>query len=167
MGESQLRGNVIQGDGVYKTTDAGKTWTHVGLEKTLAIARIRVHPSNPDVVFVAALGNPYGPSPDRGVYRSTDGGKTWEQRAVPRRAGRRGGPRASIPRNPDVLYAAIWEAFRTPHSLSSGGPDSGTVQVGRRRHHVDRTSRGTPGCPRGVLGQGSALACRGADGRRV
>ncbi|HEX9365484.1 MAG TPA: hypothetical protein VF921_02595, partial [Vicinamibacterales bacterium] len=79
MGETELRGNVIQGDGVYKTTDAGKTWTSMGLEKTTAIARIRVHPANPDVVFVAALGNPYGPNPERGVFRSKDGGKTWER----------------------------------------------------------------------------------------
>ena len=75
---SQLRGNVIQGDGVYKSTDAGKTWTHVGpREDAWSIARIRVHPTNPDVVYVAALGDPYGPNPERGVFKSNDGGKTW------------------------------------------------------------------------------------------
>src|SRR3982751_6258031 len=79
MGETELRGNIIQGDGVYKTTDAGKTWTALGLEKTQAIARIRIHPTNPDIVYVAALGNPYGPNPERGVFRSKDGGKTWER----------------------------------------------------------------------------------------
>src|SRR3954470_10836608 len=79
MGETELRGNIIQGDGVYRTSDGGKTWTHVGLEKTMAIARIRVHPTNPDIVYVAALGDPYGPNPDRGVFRSTDGAKTWER----------------------------------------------------------------------------------------
>src|SRR4030088_2751635 len=72
MGETELRGNVIQGGGGYKTADAGKTWTSMGLEKTQAISRIRVHPTNPDVVFVAALGNPYGPNPERGVFRSKD-----------------------------------------------------------------------------------------------
>ena len=70
-------------------TDAGKTWTHVGLEKTQAIARIRVHPTNPDIVYVAALGNPYGPNPERGVFKSTDGGKTWTRVALPRRQDRR------------------------------------------------------------------------------
>ena len=78
MGESQLRGNIIQGDGVY-TTDGGKTWTHMGLEKTMVVSRIRVHPTNPDVVFAAALGNPYASTPDRGVFRSRDGGKTWDR----------------------------------------------------------------------------------------
>src|SRR5688500_6511559 len=79
MGETQLRGNIIQGDGVYKTTDAGRTWTHVGLEKSRAIGRVRVHPSNPDLVYVAALGDPYLSTPDRGVFKSGDGGKTWNR----------------------------------------------------------------------------------------
>ena len=72
MGETELRGNILQGDGVYKSTDGAKTFTHLGLEKTLAISRIRVHPSNPDIVYVAALGDPYGPNPERGVFRSSD-----------------------------------------------------------------------------------------------
>src|SRR5262245_5416946 len=75
MGETELRGNIIQGDGVYKSTDGGKTFAHVGLEKSLAIARIRVHPNNLDIVFVAALGDPYGANPERGVFKSTDGGQ--------------------------------------------------------------------------------------------
>ena len=89
MGETELRGNILQGDGVYKSTDGGKTWTHVGLEKTQAIARIRIHPTNPDIVYVAALGDPYGPNPERGIFKSTDGGKTWTKVAVPRRQDRR------------------------------------------------------------------------------
>src|SRR5688572_29327352 len=121
MGETQLRGNVIQGDGVYKTIDAGKTWTSMGLEKTHAIARIRIHPTNPDVVFVAALGNPYGPNPERGIFRSKDGGKAWER--VLFRDEKTGGVDLVMdPKNPDVLYATLWEVSRTPHSLSSGGP---------------------------------------------
>jgi photosystem II stability/assembly factor-like uncharacterized protein len=123
MGETELRGNVIQGDGVYKTADAGKTWTSAGLEKTAAIARIRVHPTNPDVVFVAALGNPYGPNAERGVFRSKDGGKTWER--VLFRDDKTGAVDLAMdPKNPDVLYAGMWEVFRTPHSLSSGGAGS-------------------------------------------
>jgi len=124
MGETQLRGNIIQGDGVYKTTDAGRTWTHVGLEKTRAIGRIRVHPTNPDIVYVAALGDPYASTPDRGVFKSIDGGKTWER--VLFRDDKTGAVDLSMDaKSPDVLYAAMWQVFRTPHSLSSGGPGSG------------------------------------------
>ena len=124
MGEVALRGNVIQGDGVYKTTDAGKTWSHMGLEKTMAIGRIRVHPSNPDIVYVAALGDPYGPNADRGVFKSSDGGKTWDK--VLFRSDKAGAVDLTMDaKNPDVLYAGFWEVFRTPHSLSSGGPGSG------------------------------------------
>ena len=121
MGETELRGNVIQGDGVYKTTDAGKTWTSMGLEKTRAISRIRIHPANPDVVFVAALGDPYGANPERGVFRSKDGGKTWE-RVLFKNDTTGAVDLVMDPKNPDVLYATLWEVFRTPHSLSSGGP---------------------------------------------
>lgn len=78
MGEVQLRGSITQGDGVYKTTDGGKTWRHLRLEETQAVARIRIHPTNPDIVYVAALGHPYGDNPERGVFRSTDGGKTFD-----------------------------------------------------------------------------------------
>src|SRR5262245_53863931 len=127
MGETELRGNIIQGDGVYKSTDAGKTWTHVGLDKTLAIARIRVHPGNPDIVYVAALGSPYGPNPERGVFRSRDGGKTWER--VLFHDEKTGAVDLSLDeKNPDVLYAGLWEVYRTPHSLSSGGPGSGLYE---------------------------------------
>jgi photosystem II stability/assembly factor-like uncharacterized protein len=79
MGESELRGNVMQGDGVYKTTDAGKTWIHIGLEGSQAISRIRVDSKDPNLVYVAVLGHPYGPSAERGVFRSRDGGKTWKK----------------------------------------------------------------------------------------
>ena len=78
MGEACIRGNIMVGDGVYKSSDAGKTWTHVGLAETQNISRIRVHPTNPDIVFVAAFGHHAAPNPERGVFRSKDGGKTWE-----------------------------------------------------------------------------------------
>ena len=128
MGETQLRGNIIQGDGVYKTTDAGKTWTHMGLEKTRAISRIRVHPENPDIVYAAALGDPYSSTPDRGVFKSTDGGKSWKR--VLFRDEKTGAVDLVMdPKAPDVLYAGLWEVFRTPHSLSSGGPGSGLFKT--------------------------------------
>src|ERR687893_121466 len=79
MGESPIRGNVSHGDGMYKSTDAGRTWKKIGLEETRHIARVRVHPKNPDLVYVAALGHTFGPNPERGVFRSKDGGKTWEK----------------------------------------------------------------------------------------
>src|SRR5947209_4286261 len=78
-GESELRGNIAQGDGVYKSTDAGKTWTHAGLTDSQTIAKLRVHPTNPDLVYAAVLGHPAGPHPERGIYRSKDGGRTWDR----------------------------------------------------------------------------------------
>ena len=124
MGETELRGNIILGDGVYKSTDAGKTWSHTGLDSTYTIARVRVHPSNPDVVFVAAFGNPYGANNDRGIFRSQDGGKTWHK--VLYRNNKTGASDLVIDaKNPDILYAALWEAYRTPYSLSDGGAGSG------------------------------------------
>jgi photosystem II stability/assembly factor-like uncharacterized protein len=123
MGESELRGNVMQGDGVYKTTDGGKTWTHIGLDATQAIARIRVDANDPNLVYVAALGHPYAPSEDRGVYRSTDGGTTWKK--VLYENDHSGAEDISIdPRNNKIIFATTWDVQRTPWSLSSGGPGS-------------------------------------------
>ena len=79
MGETELRGNIMQGDGVYKSIDAGLTWNHIGLEDTQAISKIRIHPTNPDVLYVAALGHPYGENEQRGVFKSVDGGKNWKK----------------------------------------------------------------------------------------
>jgi photosystem II stability/assembly factor-like uncharacterized protein len=164
MGESQLRGNIIQGDGVYKTADGGKTWAHVGLEKTMVVSRIRVHPTNPDVVFAAALGNPYASTPDRGVFRSRDGGKTWDR--VLFRDEKTGAADLVIdPKNPDVLYATLWEVFRTPHSLSSGGPGSGlfkSTDGGATWTEITRK----PGLPKGLIGK-SGISVSGADSNRV
>src|SRR3954454_16595808 len=78
-GETTIRIDVTHGDGVYKSTDAGKSWNHIGLEDTRFIGKIRVHPDNPDIVWVAALGHAYGPNKERGIYKSVDGGKTWKQ----------------------------------------------------------------------------------------
>ena len=123
MGEVQLRGSITQGDGVYKSSDAGKTWKHLGLEETQAIARIRIHPANPDIVYVAALGHPYGANEERGVFRSTNGGTTWEKVLYV-------GPKAGavdliIDRNnPQVLYATTWEVYRKAWKMWGGGGDS-------------------------------------------
>jgi len=164
MGETELRGNVIQGDGVYKTTDAGKTWTAVGLQQTQAIARIRVHPTNPDIVYVAALGNPYGANPERGVFRSKDGGKTWER--ILFRDERTGAVDLAMdPKNPDILYAGLWEVFRTPHSLSSGGPGGGlfkSTDGGTTWTELTKNA----GLPRPVWGK-VGVSVSGADSNRV
>ncbi len=164
MGEVALRGNVIQGDGVYKTTDAGRTWTHVGLEKTMAIGRIRVHPSNPDVVYVAALGNPYGPNPERGVFKTTDGGKTWDR--VLFRDEKTGAVDLTLDaKNPDTLYAGFWEVFRTPHSLSSGGPGGGLFKTSDGgKTWTELTKK--PGLPAPIWGK-IGVSVSGADPNRV
>jgi photosystem II stability/assembly factor-like uncharacterized protein len=164
MGETQLRGNIIQGDGVYKSTDGGKTWAHVGLETTRAIARIRVHPKNPDLVYVVALGDPYRAGADRGIFRSNNGGKTWDK--VLFRNDKTGGVDLALdPHNPDVMYAALWEAFRTPYSLSSGGPGSGlfkSIDGGSTWTEITRKA----GLPAGVLGK-IGVSVSGADSARV
>jgi photosystem II stability/assembly factor-like uncharacterized protein len=123
-GEACIRGNISHGDGVYKSTDAGKTWKNVGLRDTRNIGRVIVHPRNPDVVYVAALGHAYGPNAERGVFRSLDGGKTWEK--VLYKDEKTGAIDITfVPGNPNVLFATMWEAGRTPWSMTSGGPGSG------------------------------------------
>ena len=164
MGETELRGNVLQGDGVYKSTDAGKTWSHVGLEKTLTVARIRVHPWNSDVVYVAALGDPYAPNPDRGIFKTADGGKTW--RRILFRDDKTGAVDLSMdPKNPDVLYAGLWEVARTPHSLSSGGPGSGLFKSTDGGEHWTEITK-NPGLPKPVWGK-VGVAVSGADPSRI
>jgi photosystem II stability/assembly factor-like uncharacterized protein len=122
MGEVQLRGSITQGDGVYKTTDGGKTWRHLGLKETQAVARIRIHPTNPDIVYVAALGHPYGENEERGVFRSTDGGNTWEK--VLYVSDKAGAVDLIIDRtNPKVLYASTWQVYRKAWKMWGGGPD--------------------------------------------
>src|SRR5260221_2620090 len=133
-GEADIRGNIIQGDGAYTSTDGGKTWTHIGLADTQVIAKIRVHPTNPDLVYVAAFGHHAAPNPDRGVFRSKDGGKTWEK--VLYRDPKSGGNELIIdPGNPRVLYAALWEAYRNSWEMSTGGPGSGIYKSIDRGDH--------------------------------
>jgi photosystem II stability/assembly factor-like uncharacterized protein len=123
-GEACVRGNISHGDGVYKSLDGGKTWKNIGLRDSRAIGRLIVHPRNPDIVFVAALGHPFGPNSERGVFRTTDGGKNWEK--VLYKDENTGAVDITFdPRNPNILFASLWEVRRTPWSLTSGGPGSG------------------------------------------
>ena len=163
-GETEIRGNIAPGDGVYKTTDAGKTWTHVGLRDAQNIAKIRVHPTNPDVVFVAAFGHHAAPNAERGIFRTKDGGKTWEK--VLARDPKTGGIEVVLdPNNPSVLYASLWEAFRNTYMMSSGGPGSGLFKSTDGGDHWTEISR-NPGLPKGILGKIGMDVSR-ADSNRV
>lgn len=151
MGEVPIRGNVSHGDGVYKSIDAGKTWKHVGLATTRHIGRIRVHPKNPDVVYAAVLGHIFGPHEERGVFRSRDGGKSWQK--VLYRGDRAGAIDLILdPVNPDNIYAALWDVKRTPYSLESGGPASGLHKSTDGGDTWQDLSR-KPGMPKGLLGK--------------
>ena len=150
-GEACIRNNVTYGDGVYRSTDAGKTWTHLGLSDTRHISRVRIHPTNSDVVYVAALGHAFGPNEERGIFRSTDGGKNWER--VLYKSENSGAADLSMdPNNPRILYAAIWQVRRNPWSLTSGGPESGiyrSTDGGDTWTEITRNK----GLPEGLIGR--------------
>jgi photosystem II stability/assembly factor-like uncharacterized protein len=150
-GESTIRGNASHGDGVYKSLDAGKTWTHVGLEDTQQIGQIRIDPKNPDLVYVAALGHMAGPNPERGVFRSKDGGKSWQK--VLFKSDNAGAIDLAMDEtNPRVLYAGIWQVVRKPWTFESGGPDGGiwkSIDGGDTWKELTHN----PGLPKGVLGR--------------
>jgi photosystem II stability/assembly factor-like uncharacterized protein len=151
MGESPIRGNVSHGDGVYKSTDAGRTWKRVGLEDTRQIPRIRIHPRNPDLVYVAALGHVWGPNDQRGVFRSKDGGKTWEK--IFSRGNKAGAIDLILdPGNPSVIYTGFWEVYRKPWTLESGGPGSGLFKSTDGGDTWTELTR-NPGLPRGTVGK--------------
>ncbi len=162
-GEACLRGNISYGDGVYKSTDGGNTWKNVGLRDSRHIGAIIVNPHNPDIVFVAALGHAFGPNPERGIYRTLDGGKTWEQ--VLKKDDKTGGIDVVFdPHNPNVLFAALYQIIRTPWSMSSGGPGSGlykSVDGGTTWTHLEGN-----GLPGGILGR-IGVSVSGADSNRV
>ena len=164
-GETQFRGNIIQGDGVYKTTDGGVKWEHLtDLRESQAIARLRVHPTNCDVVYAAVLGQVYNEHPQRGIFKSADGGKTWRRTLF--RDEKTGGVDLSIdPKNPNVIFAALWEAHRTPWSMSSGGPGSGLFKSTDGGDSWTEITK-NPGLPAGLWGK-VGVAVSGADGNRV
>jgi len=163
MGESCIRGDVSYGDGVYRSTDGGKTWTHLGLEDTRHIARIRVHPENADLVYVAALGHTFGPNSQRGVFRSHDGGKSWDK--VLFLSEEVGAIDLSLDAtNPRILYAAMWEAHRTPWSLVSGGPGSGIYKSTDGGDSWQELT-GNPGLSQGLKGRIGIAASPAKAGR--
>jgi photosystem II stability/assembly factor-like uncharacterized protein/DNA-binding FrmR family transcriptional regulator len=155
-GEACIRGNIIAGNGVYKSTDAGKTWSYSGLRDTLAIGRIIVHPKNPDVAFVAALGHPFGANAERGIFRTTDGGKSWNK-VLFKDENTGGIDIAFDPANPNTLFAGLWQARRSPWGMDSGGPGSGlyrSTDGGTTWKHLSGH-----GLPDGTLGRiGVAVA---------
>ena len=163
-GETEFRGNIIQGDGVYRTTDGGVTWTHLGLKDSQAVARLRIHPANCDTVYAAVLGPSYNDHAERGVFKSTDGGKTWKKTLY--RNEKSGAVDLSMdPKNPNVLFAAVWEAFRTPWSMSSGGPGSGMFKSTDGGDTWTEITK-NPGLPVGIWGK-VGVTVSPADGSRV
>jgi photosystem II stability/assembly factor-like uncharacterized protein len=164
MGESCIRGNIMPGDGVYKSTDAGKTWSHVGFSDSDAISKIRIHPANPNIVFVADFGKYSAPSDERGVFKTSDGGRTWKR--VLFRDSRTGAADVAIDRrNPNVMFAALWQAYRLEYQMSSGGPGSGlykSTDGGETWREITRNQ----GLPQGLVGKIS-IAISGADSSRV
>jgi photosystem II stability/assembly factor-like uncharacterized protein len=162
-GEACIRGNISFGDGVYKSSDAGRTWTNIGLKDTRHIGAVIVHPTNPDVAFVAALGHAYGANAERGVFRTRDGGKTWEK--VLYLDDRTGAIDVVFdPHNPHVLFAAMWEGYRTPWSLNSGGDKDGLYRSSDDGTTWKRIEgNGMPDGPLGRIG----VAVSGADSNVV
>lgn len=164
MGETCIRGNIMPGDGVYKSTDAGKTWSHVGFRESHGISKIRIHPTNPEIVFVASFGKYSVPSQERGVFKSSDGGKSWKR--VLFRDDKTGAIDLSIdPANPNVMYAALWEAYRKEYQMSSGGPGSGLFKSTDGGENWTEITR-NPGMPAGVVGR-IGVAVAGANSNRI
>jgi photosystem II stability/assembly factor-like uncharacterized protein len=161
-GEADIRNTVIPGDGVFKSTDAGKTWQYAGLRDTHSTSAILIDPKDPNVVYVASMGHVFAPDPNRGVFKSTDGGKSWNKILF---VDNNTGAICLVndPNHPDVMYAAMWEAIRKPWGLSSGGPGSGIYKTTDGGAHWTNISR-NPGLPQAVLGRvGLAIAASKPD----
>ena len=152
-GEKTIRGNVSHGDGIFKSQDAGKTWEYCGLEESRHISRIRIHPRNPDLVYAAVMGHLFGANEQRGVYRSSDGGTTW-QRILFENSEAGAVDLIMDPTNPRILYASLWQVHRTPYSLESGGPGSGLYKSTDSGDTWVKLSenQGFPQGPLGIIG---------------
>jgi photosystem II stability/assembly factor-like uncharacterized protein len=162
-GEANIRGNVAAGNGIYKSTDGGQTWSHVWKQDG-QIGTVAVHPKNPDVAFAAVLGHAFGPNPERGVYRTRDGGKTWQQ--VLKKDADTGASDVVIdPSNPSVVFAGLWQARRRPWDLQSGGPGSG-LYVSRDGGDTWKQLTKDHGLPEGIWGK-VGVAVAPSDSRRV
>lgn len=161
-GEQTVRGNVSSGWGMWRSTDAGKSWTHIGLKNSEHISRIRIHPENPDLVYVAAMGNLWKPNEERGVFRSEDGGKTWEK--ILYESDKAGAVDLILdPNNPRIIYASTWEIKRNGYRMDSGGPGS---KLWRSFDGGDTWEEITdkPGLPKGVWGiSGIAISPLNSD----
>ena len=163
-GEANIRGNVAAGNGIYKSADAGKTWTHVWKQEG-QIGTMAVHPKNPDIAYAAVLGHAFGPNPERGVYRTRDGGRTWQQ--VLKKDAETGASDIALDaNNPAVLFAGFWQARRRPWELTSGGPGSG-LHVSRDGGDTwTELKHGEGGLPEGIWGK-VGVAVAPSDSRRV
>ncbi|HKE32504.1 MAG TPA: glycosyl hydrolase, partial [Candidatus Angelobacter sp.] len=161
-GEACIRGNIIAGNGVYKSIDGGKTWNAMGLQDTLAIGRLIVHPKNADIAFVAALGHPFGPNAERGIFRTTDGGKTWSK-VLYKDENTGGIDLAFDPGNPNIIFAALWQARRSPWGMDSGGPGSGLYRSTDGGSNWKRLSG--HGLPDGILGRIAVAVAYGNSNR--
>ena len=162
-GEECIRNTVSWGDGLYKSTDGGETFTKVGLENSYTIAAIVTHPTDPDTVWVAAGGMAWGYGGDRGIYKTTDGGRNWRKltNGLPDNEITGASDLVIDPGNPDVLYAGMWDRLRQPNALNSGGPNSG---VYRTTDGGDSWQRLTDGLPEGDIGKvGVAVARSNPD----
>jgi photosystem II stability/assembly factor-like uncharacterized protein len=162
-GEACIRGNMSYGDGVYKSTDGGRSWSNIGLRDTQHIGAVIVDPRNPDIVFVAALGHAYGPNTERGIFRTRDGGKTWEK--VLYKDQQTGGINVVFdPHNSNILFASLWQVIRTPWSLDSGGPGSGLYKSTDGGSTWKRLEGN--GLPGGIYGR-IGVSVSGGDSNRV
>ena len=161
-GSDGIRSNVITGRGVYKSIDSGKTWIFLGLREVGQIGAVEIHPGNPDIVYVAALGQAFGPNPERGVFRTLDGGKTWEKILFV--SDKTGGIDLELaPDNPNIMYASLWRGERKPWTIISGGYEGG---VYKSSDGGTSWKQVTLGLPAGLRGK-SDLAVSQADPRRV
>ncbi|MCE2490116.1 MAG: glycosyl hydrolase [Anaerolineae bacterium] len=162
-GETTIRLDVTHGDGVYRSTDGGRSWSHPGLQDTRHIAKVRIHPDNPDIAWVAALGHAFGPNRERGVFKTVDGGENWRQ--VLFKSEKAGAIDLSVDvNNPRIVYAAFWEAYRNFWQISSGGPDSGlwmSEDGGESWQDISRN----PGLPDGIRGKIGVAASPAQPGR--